>query len=86
MGANGTFSKGIDIPKAERGYRTVYQMTDNIVVIEHLGKTVKMPEESHTPGRIYVTFKSDGSDVKGIAQYATIIKRYGRFIQMITTD
>lgn len=30
-----------------------------------------MPEESHTPNRIYATFEKDGSDVKAIARYGS---------------
>ena len=28
-----------------------------------------MPEESHTPGRVYAIFRKDGKDVGSIAQY-----------------
>ncbi|MBP3510445.1 MAG: hypothetical protein J6K19_00180 [Prevotella sp.] len=69
MGANGTFSKGMVITEGERGYKTIFSFSDNVVVIQKYGKAAKLPEESHTAGRIYVVFKKDGSDVKGIAKY-----------------
>lgn len=48
-------------------------MGDNIVVLEqkdpkHKGK---LPEESHTPNRIYVSFMANGQDVKEIAKYGS---------------
>ena len=48
-------------------------MGENIVVLEqkdqkHKGK---LPEESHTPKRIYVSFMASGKDVKEIANYGS---------------
>jgi hypothetical protein len=43
---------------------------------------LKLPEESHTPNRIYAIFKKNGSDVKCIAQYDS----NGKKIWEIHTD
>ncbi len=75
MGGNGTFSKGIDIPVEQREYRTICYLDDNIVVLQHKGKNVSLPEESHTPGRIYVAFRKDGTGIKEIAKYGDDHKR-----------
>lgn len=75
MSGNGTFSKGKIFPVEERGYKTVCYIENNIVVIEKNSKDIKLPEESHTAGRIYVLFEKDGSDVKAIAQYGADHKK-----------
>ncbi len=71
MGSNGSFSSGILKSEEGRAYETIYKIDDNMVVLEQKNKRkgVKLPEESHTPGRYYVAFKKDGSDVKSFAKY-----------------
>jgi len=71
MGANGSFSRGVLESESGRTYETIFMIGDNIAVLERKDKRlgVKLPEESHTPGRTYATFRSDGKDVKSIAKY-----------------
>lgn len=71
MGAVGSFEHRTANSEAGRDYRTVYSIGDNIKVLElkNPKKGVKLPEESHTPNRIYATFYKDGHDVKAIAKY-----------------
>jgi hypothetical protein len=71
MGGNGSFAMGITQNEEGRSYRTVYKIGDNIMIIEAKNpkKGVKLPEESHTPMRIYATFRKDGKDVKAVALY-----------------
>jgi len=73
MGANGSHASGILNTEEGRAYKTLFKMGDNIVVLEqkdpkHKGK---LPEESHTPNRIYVSFMATGKDVKEISQYGS---------------
>lgn len=75
MAGNGTFSKGMEIPVAQRGYKTICYISKNIVVLEKNSKDIKLPEESHTARRIYVLFEKDGSDVKAIAKYGANHKK-----------
>jgi hypothetical protein len=42
---------------------------------KNINDSNKLPEESHTPNRIYATFNTDGSDVKSIAQYDAECKK-----------
>ncbi len=71
MGANGSFASGITKTESGRRYKTMFSLGDNIKILEpkRCGESVKLPEESHTPNRIYATFYADGHDVKCIAQY-----------------
>lgn len=73
MGAVGSFERGTANSEAGRDYKTIYSIGDNIKVLElkNPKKGVKLPEESHTPNRIYVTFYKDGHDVKAIAKYGS---------------
>jgi len=73
MGANGSHASGVLNTEDGRAYRTLFKMEGNIVVLEqkdpkHKGK---LPEESHTPNRIYVSFMASGTDVKEIAKYGS---------------
>lgn len=73
MGANGSHASGVLNTEEGRAYRTLFKMGDNIVVLEqkdpkHKGK---LPEESHTPNRIYVSFMASGQDVKEISKYGS---------------
>lgn len=73
MGANGSHASGVLNTEEGRAYKTLFKMGDNIVVLEqkdpkHKGK---LPEESHTPNRIYVSFMANGQDVKEISKYGS---------------
>ena len=56
MGGNGSKAKGLLESENSREYKTLLKVADNIVVVEAKKKNarVKLPEESHTPNRIYV--------------------------------
>lgn len=71
MGANGTHSSNALSSEENRKYLTVGTISENIKVLVQKDKNRhgKLPEESHTPNRVYVSFLADGSDVKEIAQY-----------------
>lgn len=66
MGANGSKGRGdLEVPE-KREYRTnvAFNITDNIKVIEakNANAKVKLPEESHTPNRIYVAINKPAND------------------------
>ncbi len=71
MGAVGSFDRGVTNIESNRNYKTIFSIGDNIKVLENKNskKGVKLPEESHTPNRIYVTFYKDGHGLKAIAKY-----------------
>ena len=71
MGGNGSHASGILNTESGRAYKTLFKIGDNIIVLEQKDpkKKGKLPEESHTPGRIYAIFRKDGKDVGSIAQY-----------------
>lgn len=69
MGGNGSLLSGKLDNDETREYRTVMQLSKNIVVIELKGKHGTMPTESHTANRIYVTMKKDGSGVREVAKF-----------------
>lgn len=71
MGANGSYARGDADTEAGRAYECVGAIGDNIKILEQKDKKkgAKLPEESHTPNRIYAVFRKDGKDVKAIAQY-----------------
>lgn len=77
MGGNGSFSRGDASTEAGRKYEAIYSIGENVVILEQKDKKkgVKLPEESHTPNRIYVSFYKDGHDVKDIAKYGEDGKR-----------
>lgn len=65
MGGNGSKGRG-DLENPEkREYRTnvAFEITDNIKVIESKNSNakVKLPEESHTPNRVYVAINKNTS-------------------------
>ena len=67
MGANGSKAGGYLETPAGRTYHTVISITDNIKVVAPNNKNtnVKLPEESHTPNRIYVAINKPTTDKKG---------------------
>lgn len=72
MGANGSFASGSTNSELGRSYRTIGTIGDiQVVSPKNRNAGIKLPEESHTPGRIYATFYRDGHDVKAIAKYGS---------------
>lgn len=70
MGANGSFSSGFTRSELGRKYKTIGTIGDiQIVTAKNHKAGTKLPEESHSPNRIYATFYKDGHDVKAIAKY-----------------
>ncbi len=70
MGANGSFANGSTASEAGRNWETVGSIENiQIIQLKNPKRPNKLPEESHTPDRIYAIFEKDGSDVKGIAGY-----------------
>lgn len=71
MGANGSHASGILNTEEGRAYKTLFKMGDNIVYLDQKSSKQggKLPEESHTPNRIYASFKADGKDIKAVAKY-----------------
>lgn len=67
MGANGSKASGALETSIGRTFHTVISITDNIKVVESNNKNanVKLPEESHTPNRIYVVINKPATDKKG---------------------
>lgn len=71
MGANGSHASGVLESEENRKYYTLFSLGENIKFLDMkiIGRGGKLPEESHTPNRIYVSLKADGSTVKEIAKY-----------------
>jgi hypothetical protein len=71
MGANGTHSSGALSSEENRKYDTIGTIDGNtkILVPKDKKRNGKLPEESHTSNRVYVSFYTDGHDVKEIAKY-----------------
>ena len=71
MGGNGSFLSGITNFENGRMYKTVFSIGDNIKILETKNpkRSLKLPEESHTPNRTYATFYRNGKGLKEIAQY-----------------
>lgn len=71
MGGNGSHASGVLNTEEGRQYRTIFTIGENIKVLEQKDpkKNGKLPEESRTPNRIYVSLFANGKDVKAIAQY-----------------
>lgn len=67
MGANGSKASGSLEHEAGRHWTTVLSIGDNIRVLERddHNKNVKLPEESHTPNRIYVVINKPPKGDKG---------------------
>lgn len=84
MGGNGSNLNGsLDIEET-REYKTVYSLSNNIKVVCLKESTqTKMPEESRTPNRIYVTIERDGSDIHEISRYG---KDHKKIYSIHTTD
>jgi hypothetical protein len=70
MGGNGSASRGLLRTEAGREFKTVGVLGEiQIIERKNLSKPAKLPEESHTPDRIYAAFRKDGKDVGAIAAY-----------------
>lgn len=67
MGANGSKASGVLEYPMGRTYHTIISISDNIKVVESNNKNanVKLPEESHTPNRIYVVINKPATGNKG---------------------
>lgn len=72
MGGNGSFASGSTNYESGRIYKTVAMIGD-IKVLEkkNSNDSHSLPEESHTPNRIYAEFRADGKDVGKIAEYGS---------------
>lgn len=83
MGGNGSFVRCLTNCEDGRAWRTIAQCGKvQIIQMKDSKRMIKLPEESHTPGRIYAIFRRDGKDVKSIAQYG----KNGQKIWEIHTD
>lgn len=73
MGANGSHASGILNTEEGRAYKTLFKLGNNIVFLgqKNPKQEGKLPEESHTPNRIYVSFYASGKDVKQVAKYGS---------------
>lgn len=70
MGANGSFASGSTDSEIGRNWRTICTIGEvQVIKLKNEKASNKLPEESHTPNRIYAIFEKDGSEVKGIAKY-----------------
>ena len=80
MGGNGTGSNGLLETEESRHYKGVLQIGNNIVVLEPKDSklNIKLPEESHTPNRIYVAINKPPKGDKGLKDpYAGKLKSIG---------
>lgn len=70
MGGNGSYASGSTNSEAGRAYKTVGSI-GNIQIVEKKNPkdSSSLPEESHTPNRIYAEIRKDGKDVGKIAKY-----------------
>lgn len=68
MGGNGSKGKGLLESPQNRTYHTELDITGNIKVVAANNKkaNVKLPEESHTPNRVYVAINKPPTDKKGL--------------------
>lgn len=70
MGANGSHANGSLESDLGRYWKTTWTVGDiQIVQKKNPKDSNKLPEESHTPNRIYAIFNKKGGDVKAIAKY-----------------
>lgn len=71
MGGNGSFMRGELSREENREYRTEYSLGKNIKIIKMKEHVVHgtMPVRSHSPNRVYVTMRKDGSGVREITRY-----------------
>lgn len=88
MGANGQHAAGLLESEGKRRWYTIGEIGKNIKILQMKqipGRkvSIKLPEESHTPSRIYAIMEKDGSDVKSIAQYGLDGKK---LLEIHTTD
>lgn len=67
MGANGSKASGILEDPQMRNYQIALDISSNIKVVEAKNKNsnVKLPEESHTPNRIYVAINKPATNKIG---------------------
>lgn len=70
MGANGSHANGSIESELGRNWKTTGTVGDiQIVQKKNSKESVKLPEESHSPNRIYAIFNKKGSDAQAIAKY-----------------
>lgn len=74
MGSNGSFARGDANTEEGRMYKCIAVLADNIKVLMPKASNhgVKLPEESHTPNAVYVSFhnrKAKAGQLKAIASY-----------------
>ena len=70
MGGNGSFIRQSTECEDGRQWKTIATCGKiQILQLKNNSLGDKLPEESHTPGRIYAMFRKDGKDVGSIAQY-----------------
>lgn len=70
MGANGSHANGSLESELGRNWKTTDTVGEIQIVQKKKSKeSVKLPEESHTPNRIYAIFNKNGEDVHSIAKY-----------------
>ena len=70
MGANGSHANGSLESELGRNWKTTGTVGDiQIVQKKNTSESVKLPEESHTPNRLYAIFNKKGNDVQAIAKY-----------------
>lgn len=70
MGANGSFASGSTQSDIGKRYKAISTIDDiQVVAPKNPNAGIKLPEESHTPDRIYATFYKDGHDIKAVAKY-----------------
>ncbi len=70
MGGNGSYAAGTTNSEAGRQYKTVSTIGEiQILEKKNPKDSHSLPEESHTPNRIYAEIRSDGKDIGKIAKY-----------------
>ena len=77
MGANGSHASGVLNTEEGRAYKTLFK-TGDIVYLDQKNpkQSGKLPEESHTPNRIYVAFLKNGKDIKDVSLYGSDGKKF----------
>lgn len=76
MGGNGSYAAGTTNSEAGRQYKTVGTIGEiHILEKKNPKDSHSLPEESHTPNRIYAEIRSDGRDVGKIAKYGSDSKK-----------